>query len=136
MKSRVVVAAIVEKDSQILLGRKPPGIGPYPDTWHLPGGGARLEEETAEQALVREVTEETGIRIGKPKRISFNEDFEPDMKGEMTHYLFLVYLAPYLSGECKPGDDIRMLKWFAKGELNNLSLARPSIVLFKDMGWL
>ena len=39
MKNRLIVAALIRNGSKILLGKKPKGKGPSPDTWHIPGGG-------------------------------------------------------------------------------------------------
>lgn len=99
MKSRVIVSAIIEKDGKILLGQKPQNVGPYPNTWHLPGGGASLGEESLEEALQREIKEEVGITVKDITRIGFDEDYERDKHGEMTHYIFLVYEAQYASGK-------------------------------------
>lgn len=63
MKARVVVSVIIEKDGKVLLGRKADGVGPYPDTWRLIGGGVNLEEESVLDALKRETREEAGIDL-------------------------------------------------------------------------
>lgn len=136
MKSRIVVAAIIEKDGQILLGQKPKGIGPYPNTWHLPGGGVHLEDETLEAALVREIREEIGITVKDIERISFDEDYEPDKHGETTHYVFLIYKVAYKSGKVKADDDIEELRWFDRNNLSSIPMPRPSIKLFKKLGWM
>ncbi|KKU83521.1 hypothetical protein A2973_05605 [Candidatus Gottesmanbacteria bacterium RIFCSPLOWO2_01_FULL_49_10] len=136
MKSRVVVVAIIEKDGEILLGRKLPGIGPYPDTWVLPGGGVRLDEESLEEAMRREIQEETGISGGTLEKIAFDEDIEPDKHGEMTRFIFLVYRLLCCRDEVAPGDDIHRLQWTDKKALGNIPLARPSVKLFKELGWL
>lgn len=133
MKSRLIVSAIIKKGEEYLLGMKPNNIPPYPNTWHLLGGGVNLEEEKLEEAIRREVKEEAGIELGDIKRISFDEDYEQDKHGEMTHYVFLVYEGEYKSGELKAGDDILKLKWFNKAELNSIPLTRPSIKLFKEL---
>src|ERR1700722_3306197 len=91
MKARIVVTTLIEKNGKILLGQKPKDVGPYPNTWHLPGGGVNLENESLEDAVRREVKEETGLEIEKMERVSFDEDYERDKRGDMTHYLFLVY---------------------------------------------
>ncbi|HUQ84723.1 MAG TPA: NUDIX domain-containing protein [Candidatus Limnocylindrales bacterium] len=132
MKSRVIVAAVIEKDGKILLGRKKPGVGPYPDTWHLPGGGVNLGEETIDEAILREVKEETGLEVYKLERIVFDEDFEPDKHGEKTHYVFLVYNMRAKSLEVIAGDDLIELKWFFKSDLNSLPLPRPLIKQIKE----
>ena len=136
MKARVIVTAIIEKNDKILLGKKPDNIGPYPNAWHLPGGGVELEKESLEDAVKREIREETGLEVEKMERVSFDEDYEPDKHGEMTHYVFLVYKVTPTSVDAKAADDIVKLQWFAKAELKKLPLTRPSVKLFKEIGWL
>ena len=136
MKARIIVAAVIEKDGKILLGQKRKDIGPYPNTWHLPGGGVNLDSESLEDAMKREITEETGLDVSAIERIGFDEDYEPDKKGEMTHYVFLVFKVVPKTMQTNPGDDIITLQWFKKSELQNLSLARPTTKLFKELGWL
>ncbi|MCL4417207.1 MAG: NUDIX domain-containing protein [Patescibacteria group bacterium] len=133
MKSRLIVSAVIKKSDKFLFGRKADGIGPYPNTWHLLGGGVNLGKESLKEALVREIKEEAGIEIADIKKLSFDEDYEPDKKGELTHYIFLVFEANYQSGELKPDDDIKELKWFNKSEITNLSLPKPSINLFQRL---
>lgn len=135
MKARLVVTVIIEKDGKILLGEKPQNVGPYPNAWHLPGGGVELEKESLEEAVRREVKEETGLDISKIERVSFDEDFEPDKHGEMTHFVFLVYKVIPETMDAKAADDIVKLQWFKKSELKKLTLPRPSIKLFQEMGW-
>ncbi len=54
-----VVAAIVERDGRILIGRRKPGQS-HPLKWEFPGG--KVEPgETPERALARELEEELGI---------------------------------------------------------------------------
>lgn len=136
MKARVIVTTLIERNGKILLGQKPKDIGPYPNTWHLPGGGVNLETESLEEAVSREVKEETGLDIEKLKRVSFDEDYEPDKRGEMTHYIFLVYKVTPKTTTAKAADDIMELQWFKKTELKNIPLTRPSIKLFKEIGLL
>ena len=136
MKARVIVTTVIGKNGMILLGEKPKDIGPYPNTWHLPGGGVDLENELLEDAVRREIKEETGLDVAKMERVSFDEDYEPDKHGEMTHYLFLVYKVTPTSMDAKAADDIVKLKWFKKSELKKLALTRPSVKLFQEMGWM
>jgi 8-oxo-dGTP diphosphatase len=134
MKSRVVVAAIIEKEGKILLGQKPKDIGPYPNTWHLPGGGVHLDDESLEEAIKREIREECGIQVDSMTKISFDEDIEPDKHGEPTRYLFLTYKVRYVSGDVKASDDIIKLRWFSYDMLTTIPLTRPSQKLFKTLG--
>lgn len=131
MKSRVVVTAQVEKDDKILLGRKKTGVGPYPDTWHLPGGGVNLGEESIDEAIRREVKEETGLEVENVERVGFDEDFEPDKNGERTHYIFLIYKMTAKSFDHIAADDLIELRWFDKSELKNIPLPRPLVKQIK-----
>jgi 8-oxo-dGTP diphosphatase len=55
-----VVAAILERDGNVLIGRRTPEQS-HPLQWEFPGG--KVEPgETPEQALTRELEEELGIR--------------------------------------------------------------------------
>ncbi|HVZ67636.1 MAG TPA: NUDIX domain-containing protein [Patescibacteria group bacterium] len=134
MKTRIVVAAIIEKDGKILLGQKPTGKGPYPDSWHLPGGGVNLEDETLEDAMRREIKEETGLDVLKLERDGFDEDYENDKHGELTHYVFLRFNVEPASTDAKANDDLVELKWFPKSKLKDLKLARPLVKHLKEIG--
>jgi ADP-ribose pyrophosphatase YjhB (NUDIX family) len=133
MKHRVIVVGLIEKNECYLLGKKPENIGPYPNTWHLPGGGINLDKETLEEALIREIKEETGIEIKEIQSLGFDEDYEKDKHGEMTHYIFLDFKANYLSGEIKANDDMKKLKWVKRNELKDLNLNKPTEKLFKKL---
>lgn len=135
MKSRVVVVAIIEKNGKILMGQKTKDVGPYPNTWHLPGGGVNLENESLEEAVKREIKEETGLELKNLERVSFDEDNEPDKHGIMTHYVFLVFHAEPI-GEYVASDDLKQLRWVDKSELQDLPLTRPSIKYFREIRWL
>lgn len=135
MKTRVIVSAVIEKDGDLLFGRKKANVGPYPNIWHLIGGGVN-DGESLTQAVKREIKEEAGIEVEIGKSLGFDEDCEPNKHGEMTHYILLVFQAKYISGEIKADDDIEKLEWIPKKNLSQIELNRPAIKLFKGMGYL
>ena len=126
--------AVVEKDGKILMGNKTPGRGPYPDTWRLPGGGID-EGETPEEAVKREVMEEVGLTVTNVESLGIIEDDEPDKDGEITHYIFNMFRVEFLGKE-DVSEEFPEIKWIEKTKLNDFPLARPSIKLFKDLGYL
>jgi len=136
MKSRIIVSAIIEKDGNLLFGRKQNNLGPYPNSWHLIGGGINLGEESLNEAIKREIREEANIEVELLEKVDFDEDYEKDKHGEITHYVFLVFLARFVSGDLIAKDDIVELKWVPKEELSKINLTRPAIKLFKKIGYL
>ncbi len=60
MKTIKVVAAVIRKDSLIFATQR--GYGEFKDKWEFPGG--KIEEnETKEEALIREIKEELNASI-------------------------------------------------------------------------
>lgn len=132
MKTRVVAVAIIEKDGKILMGNKAKDVGPYPNTWRLPGGGVE-DGESLEKALIREVKEETGLEVTNLEEVGLQEDDEPNKHGERTHYTFHIFRAE-VAGKENPTDEFPELRWIDKSELKDMPLARPSIQYFKQIG--
>lgn len=136
MNHRITVVGVITKDNTVLLGRKPKDVGPYPNTWIIPGGGVNFGEETAEEALMREIREEANIEIENIHPLIFIPDVEPNKYGEPTYYVHLVYTASYKSGEVKAQDDVASLAWVSTHDIPKLIIARPSVITFEKLGWL
>ena len=135
MKTRLIVSAVIEKNHDLLFGRKKSDVGPYPNTWHLIGGGVD-DGESLNDAIKREIKEETGITVKINRSLGFDEDYESNKHGEITHYVFLVFLAEYVSGEIKADDDIEKLEWIPREKIVDIELNKPTVKLFKKMGYL
>lgn len=136
MKSRIIVVGLIKKDGKILLGQKPPGKGPYPDTWHLPGGGVNLEEENCEDAITREITEETGLQVKNISKVAWDTDIEPDKNGEETYYIFLQFICEHESGQLIAGDDMHHFEWIDINSLSNYNLNKPTKVLLEKLDYI
>ena len=84
MKTYHVVAAIIEQDGRIFATQR--GYGAYKDGWEFPGG--KIEEnETAEQAIVREIREELEIEIEVRRHVVDVAWDYPDFHLEMACFL-------------------------------------------------
>lgn len=136
MKYRIIVSAIIEKDGSYLFGKKPKDIGPYPNTYHLLGGGIDPENESLVEGLEREIREEPGIILTDITPLSFAEADSVNKEGEVVHYFFHVFMTSYVSGELIPGDDIAELIWVKKEDIASIPLPEPSQKVFNELGWI
>ena len=146
-KDRIIVSAVlVSKNRKILLGKVRIG-GVYPDCWHIPGGGVD-ENETKNQALIREMKEEVGINVKNcPIKLLSNsltgECVKTDnITGEkclmkMKFNIYLINLDKDSSEiNISLNDDLREYKWVTKDELIKYKHTPPSEKLFKFLGWI
>lgn len=103
---KIVVAAVIEKDGQILIAKRKQGKM-HPGKWEFPGG--TLEEgETPEQCLKRELLEELAITVDVGSLICSTEHiFTP----EFTIRL-IVYRTEVISGtfDLNAHDEMRWVK--------------------------
>lgn len=137
MKSRLNVVCIIEKNGKILLGRKAPGVGPYVGCWLIPGGGVNMDDESIDDAMKREVKEETNLVVTKFERLYFDADIA-DRHGKVTRLIFLYYKITDVEnwGSVKPGDDIVELQWFQFSDLHSIPLPPISITTYKKLGYI
>ncbi len=93
MQPRVGMGIIVVKDGQVLFIQRRNAHGD--GTWSIPGG--HLEQfETLEQCAIREVLEETGVRVKNPVFVDITNDF---YQTDQKHYITIFMRAEYESGE-------------------------------------
>jgi len=140
----IAAGLIISADNMVLLGRKD-SSSYYPDCWHLPGGGVK-DGETPEQALVREIQEETGINLEMEQALiemaddqGRGEHIKTDSNGrrilvEMEFLVFKVTLAKTSAQmEARPGSDLEELRWVDLKQLSELKHTLPSRELFERL---
>lgn len=115
---RVGLAVLILKDGKVLLGhrsahRKDTGGIFEPDTWTVPGGKQEFGE-TMYEGAVREVREETGLKISDPELFSASDDVQPD-----RHFVTLQFIARSVCGEPKVMEPEKEddWKWFPFDDL-------------------
>ena len=107
----LTVDGIIIDGDKILLVRR--GREPFEGLYALPGGFVELGE-TTEQAVVREVLEETGVRTRVKRLFGVYSEPSRDPRG---HTASVVYVLAPLTKRAKGGDDASEAKWLPLGEL-------------------
>lgn len=115
------VGAVIFRGEQVLLIER--GKEPLKGWWTLPGGlvepGERLEN-----AVRREVMEETGLRVTPRAIAAVFERIMPDEEGRTEfHYVIVDYLCEYLSGSLAAASDVADAAWVALGDMGTLKMA-------------
>ena len=117
---RPAAIAVLEHAGKFLLVRR--ANPPDPGRWGFPGG--KIEwGETAAQAAVRELAEETGIVGQALGAFDCVDVIKPDSTaGPGHHYVLVAVACRYLSGTAVAADDAAAAKWVALEEIEAKSM--------------
>jgi mutator protein MutT len=109
------VGAVVLDGSQVLLIRR--GQEPQKGAWSLPGGAVELGE-TLEEAVCREVLEETGLEVEVVRLVELLDRISRDAAGQvMYHYVLADYQCRVTGGVLCPATDAEQARWVARQDL-------------------
>ncbi|HEX3939821.1 MAG TPA: NUDIX hydrolase [Xanthobacteraceae bacterium] len=114
----LAVSAAVFRDGRVLIARRarPPAHGLYT----LPGGGVELGE-TLEQAVIREVREETALIIEPVELIGFRQAIVRDADGRVErHFVILPFAARFIGGEIALNEELAEAHWLQPAEVSGL----------------
>jgi NAD+ diphosphatase len=106
-------ALILDGEGRVLIARR--AVEPYGGMWDMVGGFLE-EQELPEDALRREVEEETGLAVSLGVYVGTYVDQYGDGEDAITT-LNLVFEAVAATGEPRPADDVAELCWFAVDDL-------------------
>jgi 8-oxo-dGTP diphosphatase len=128
----VGAGAVVLKEGRVLLVKrfKDPDKG----CWSIPGGGVELGETVYEAAL-REVKEECAIEIEIEELLDVADLIIKDDGGRIRyHYIFVDYVARYVSGECVPESPDAPCGWFTPEEAASMQLTGTLRAMLEKQG--
>jgi ADP-ribose pyrophosphatase YjhB (NUDIX family) len=120
------VDAIIQKSSSILLVKRKKD--PYKNQFALPGGFVN-EGETIEEAIEREVYEETSLKIHPIDILGVYSDPTRDPRGHMMTVVFIVLI---IKGIATAGDDAKEISWIPIEKINEIKIAFDHKLVIRD----
>jgi ADP-ribose pyrophosphatase YjhB (NUDIX family) len=119
------VGALIFRDDSILLVER--GKEPLKGYWSLPGGVVEVGE-MLEEAIRREVREETNLEIEIVGVLEIFERIMRDGEGRPEyHYVLIDYLCRAKEGPATPASDAARLVWATRGELPGYKLTEGTL---------
>ena len=112
-----------EPQPKVLLIQR--GADPYKGAWAFPGGFMNMDE-TTEQCAIRELEEETGLKVAKVHQIGAYSKIDRDPRGRT---ITVAYLAIVDSTKAVIGqDDAAKAEWFPITDLPHLAFDHYDIM--------
>ena len=107
--------------------------GAYAGYWAVPGG-RQQRGETMEEAVQREVLEETGlvIEVGDPVWIG---DIIDPSDPPAYHFSVIDFAAFVVGGDLEAGDDAADARWVSLAEVRDLPLTPSMEEMLGDLGY-
>jgi len=114
----VAVSAAIIRDGKVLVVRR--ASMPAAGVHTLPGGGVKAGE-TLHEAVIREVAEETGIRIVPVALAGYREVIARDADNRVErHFVVLAFAARWLAGEPRLNEELAEAHWLQPAQLAGL----------------
>ena len=121
----VGVGAVIVADDRVVLVRR--RQAPLAGQWSLPGGAVELGE-TLEQAVTREILEETGLHVRVGPVVDVLDRITRDAAGQVQyHYVLVDYLCWPERGTLAAGSDVGEATWAAPAELAQYGLTDAAL---------
>lgn len=111
------MGAIITRKDEILLALR--NHEPFKDYWCIPGGHIEFAE-TPEEAVCREVAEETGLTVENYRFFNFYNEYYPELTWHAVALVFAVTAAGKLK---RQEEEVKELRWFRPDNVEELSLA-------------
>lgn len=123
------VGAVLIHEGRVLLIRR--GKEPLRGRWVVPGGTVELGE-TLEEALVREVEEETGLVVKPREIVAVFDRIQRESERVGYHYVIVDYLCDYVAGEARAGSDAEAVALVALADLPAYDLPEKALEVVRD----
>lgn len=128
MPVATVGALIFRGDDEVLLIK----THKWANRWGIPGGKIR-RGETSEDALRREILEETALEIGEIDFVFVQDCIEPEEFMRSAHFLLMNYTARAEGGEVVLNEEAEEFRWVSLEESLAMDLNQPTRRLIEEV---
>ena len=118
-----IVFACQNEKTQVLLIKR--GSEPCKDMWALPGGFMNIDE-SAEEAAIRELKEETGIDVKEVTQVGAYSKVDRDPRERVITIAFYTVIDNPVKAVGQ--DDAKQAEWFALDNLPTLAFDHSEIL--------
>lgn len=128
------VGAVVVQEGRVLLVQR--GREPLKGQWSLPGGLLEVGE-SLEAGVIREVEEETGLRVQPVQLIELLDRIHREGDRVRYHYVIADYLCRVTGGDLHAASDAAAVRWVERAEWNSHSalVLDPVTVRVIEAAW-
>ena len=129
----ILIFTVKDNDLKILLIKR--GTEPFKDMWALPGGFVKLDE-SLEDAALRELKEETGVKSDYLEQLYTFGDINRDPRGRVITVAYFALIKQQKT-ELKATTDASDVRWFSVNERYNLAFDHKKILEYglKRLRW-
>ncbi len=126
------VSVVIAQNEKVLLMKR--AHDPKAGFYSVPGGLIELGENFKDSAI-REVEEETGLKVKLERLIDVIDNITQDEKGVKFHYVLIGFLAAPIAHETKfiLSSESLDTRWVPFDELPNYSLTNTATHFFKKL---
>ena len=117
---KATVGAVVAHDGRILLARR--NHEPFYNKWCIPGGHIEYGEQV-EDAMRRELEEETGLTAAESSFFGYYTEYYPELEWHAVALIFTVKPEETAEGLSRQEAEVKELSWFTPEEIKELPMA-------------
>jgi mutator protein MutT len=125
----VGVGAVLVEDGRVLLIKR--GKEPLRGRWSLPGGTVEAGE-TLQQALLREMREETLLEVQVGPLVAAFDRIEHEQGRLLYHHVILDFLCERVSGQAQAASDAEAVAWARPDELERYELTAKALEVVRE----